>query len=116
MNEPLIDTIDEFEFHQTLEQTPGTAIVFFSSRECSSCRYWEQLLVRYRQSHPGIHLFKVDAGENQALAQEFSLFHLPALFLYLNGEFYSELQCHASPEALERAITEALAAPPQEMP
>ncbi len=111
-----IKQIEEFEFHQTLEQSTGISIVFFSSRECSSCRYWEQLLTQYTQGEKPPTVYKVDAGENQALAQEFNIFHLPALFVYLNGEFYSEIQCEANIDSLNNAIETALAGPPQEMP
>ena len=111
-----VRAIEQFEFHQTLENSSGTAIVFFSSRECLSCRYWQQLLEHYSKLHPEVHIFKIDAGRDQALTEEFGVFHLPALFLYQNGEYHSPLQCEANVAALEKGIEEALAAPAQEMP
>jgi thioredoxin-like negative regulator of GroEL len=111
-----VHAIEQFEFHQTLESTAGTAIVFFSSRECLSCRYWQQLLEHYSKLHSDVHIFKIDAGQDQALTEEFNVFHLPALFLYHNGEYHSALQCEATLEALEQGIKTALAAPAEEMP
>lgn len=108
--------LEQFEFHQTLAETRDVALVFFSSPNCSSCRYWEQLLDGYRHSHAGVHLFKIDAGRDQALTEEFGVYHLPALFLYYNGQYHSELQCEARIDTLEAAIATALKSPPQEMP
>lgn len=111
-----VSPLEQFEFHQTLESTPGIALVFFSSKECLSCRYWEQLLERFCHKHPDIQVFKIDAGLDQALTEEFDVFHLPSLFLYRDGRFHSPLQAEARLEALETAITEALESPAQEMP
>lgn len=108
--------LEQFEFHQTLDHTRGMALVFFSSSECSSCRYWEQLLDEYSRKYLDVRIFKVDAGRDQALTQEFGVFHLPALFLYMDGEFRAELQCEATLVALRTAIAQAMSAPPQEMP
>ncbi|ALP53371.1 hypothetical protein Tel_09520 [Candidatus Tenderia electrophaga] len=111
-----VHALEQFEFHQTLDSTPGISIVFFSSRECLSCRYWEQLLEQFLKKHPDINIFKVDAGQDQALTEEFDVFHLPSLFLYQDGQYYSPLQAEAKLEALESAITAALEAPAKESP
>ncbi len=111
-----VRALEQFEFHHTLEKTPGTAIIFFSSRECLSCRHWQQLLEHYGKLHSDIHIFKVDAGQDQALTEEFNIFHLPALFIYDKGQYHSALQCEAKLATLETAIKETLAAPAEEMP
>lgn len=109
-------SLEQFEFHQTLEATSGIALVFFSSKECSSCRYWEQLLDRFCLKRPDITAFKIDAGRDRALTEEFDVFHLPSLFLYRDGAYHCPLQAEASLEALESAIDAALHAPAEEMP
>ena len=111
-----LKVVEQFEFHHTLESSSGISIVYFSSQECMSCRYWEQLLERYHHEHPEITIFKIDAGNDQALTEEFNVFHLPALFLYDNGQYQSELQCEANISSLGKAITTALAQPAQEAP
>lgn len=112
----IFPSLSQFDFHHTLEESKGINLVFFTSSTCSSCAYWKQLLGRYRMRHPEIDVFEVDAKQDEALAQEFSIFHLPALFLYANGAFRAELQCEARLEKLEDAIDEALNNPPQELP
>ncbi len=108
--------LEQFEFHQTLESTAGDSLVVFSSNECASCKFWEQLLNEYQGSHPGLNIFRIDTGKDQALAEEFDVFHLPALHLYHNGEYHSEVQCEAKLPSIERAIKQALAAPAQDCP
>lgn len=108
--------LDEFGFHHTLAATRGIALVIFTSAGCSSCRAWRRLLAAHRAPHPDLALFEVDAGHAQALTREFSVFHLPALFLYRNGHFHSPLQAEADPDKLRAAIEAALAAPAQEPP
>jgi len=108
--------LDEFGFHHRLASTRGPALVMFTSIGCGSCRVWKQLLGAYHAQHPELALFEVDAGHAQALAREFSVFHLPALFLYRDGHFHCALQSEARPEKLRAAILAALAAPAQEAP
>ncbi len=111
-----VKPLEQFEFHHTLENSKGLSIVFFSSAECLSCRYWEQLLDQYSDSHGSINIFKVDAGQDQALIEEFDVFHLPALYLYSDGEYHCQLQCEANINELDKAIQAALKQPAEEMP
>jgi thioredoxin-like negative regulator of GroEL len=113
---PALMPLDEFRFHHTLADTRGIALVIFTSTGCGSCRAWKQLLSAYRAQHPDLTLFEVDAGHAQALAREFNVFHLPALFLYRAGHFHTALQSEAHPDKLRAAIEAALAAPAQEQP
>lgn len=109
-------SLDQFDFHHTLEERKGLSIVFFASSSCASCAYWKQLLGQYRARHPEVEIFEIDAKRDQALAEEFSIFHLPALFLYANGAFRSELQCEANLEKLDESIDDAMSQPPKELP
>lgn len=111
-----VSPIEQFEFHQTLESTTGNSIVFFSSKECMSCRYWDKVLDQFSKQHPDVSIFKVDAGLDQALTEEFDVFHLPSLFLYHNGKYHSALQSEANIHALETAIKQALESPAEESP
>jgi thioredoxin 1 len=113
---PALTPLDEFGFHHTLAGVRGIALVIFTSIGCNSCRAWKRLLAGYRLKHPEVALFEVDAGHAQALAREFSVFHLPALFLYRDGHFHCALQAEAHPDKLPAAIEAALASPAQETP
>jgi hypothetical protein len=53
---------------------------------------------------------------NPALVNELGFFHLPALYLYNNGEFHCELQPQPSVESIRRSIDKALGEPATEAP
>lgn len=88
----------------------------FTGPSCSSCRAWKKLLEKYQHNHPDLALFEVDAEQDMALVREFDVFHLPAIFLFVDGHFHCEFQSEATLAAIERSINTALAAPAQEMP
>lgn len=111
-----VRALEQFEFHHTLESTQGISIVFFSSQECSSCKYWEEVLNQYIETHGNTDVYKIDAGQDQALVEEFGVFHLPALFLYKEGEYHCPIQCAANLGGLEKVIEQALQQPAQESP
>ncbi len=111
-----VNALEQFEFHQTLESTAGIAIVFFSSRECMSCRHWDNVLEHFSKQHPDVSIYKIDAGLDQALTEEFDVFHLPSFFLYYDGKYHSALQSEANLKALEISVKQALESPAEEMP
>lgn len=108
--------LDQFTFYPSLTDIPGPALVFFSAAVCGSCRHWKQVLCAYEAGSAAMPVFEVDAGIDQALAREFDLFHLPALFVFVNGAYHRPLQCAADLHALRAALTAALAAPAEEAP
>jgi thioredoxin-like negative regulator of GroEL len=108
--------LDQFSFHPSLAEVSGPAVVFFSAAACASCRHWKILLDEFAAATDGLPVFEVDAGQDQALAREFELFHLPALYLFLDGEYHRPLACEASLPRLRAAIADALALPAEEAP
>ncbi len=111
-----INTLDEFDFHRTLARTSGTSIVLFSYSGCSSCRRWKILLREYLDGGANVAVFEVDAQRDQGLTRNFSVFHLPALFLYHDGKYHGALQCEARLDALDRTITTTLSMPAEDPP
>jgi thioredoxin-like negative regulator of GroEL len=99
-----------------MQNTSGLSLVFFSSENCASCHYWEQLLWKFKSAHNYVNVFRVDAARDQALVEEFEIFHLPAIYLYMDGEFHSEIQCVAKLEVLEKEIQKLMLMPAQELP
>ena len=108
--------LNDHEFYSTLGETAGPSIVFFTKPGCSSCNLWKRLLGEFLQLRDDIQIFEVDAEQNMALNHEYELFHLPALFLFVNGEFHCELQAEARLPNLVAAIDAALAAPAEDAP
>ncbi len=113
---PAFIDLDQFDYHHVLAASKGLSLVVFTKPGCGSCRQWLNLLMCYQSLHPAIGLFRVDSATEAALAHELEVFHLPALFLYVEGHFHAEIQAEARLSRLEQAIQQALASPPQEQP
>ena len=106
--------LDESTYYRYLAQTRGLALVLYSSPECGTCRIVEQ---RLPASAPvDAVLFKVDVQVASALARAFDVFHLPTLFLYLDGHYHARLNCEVTPAALRSAIDHALRQSAEEEP
>lgn len=108
--------LDQFSFHHTLEETRGTTLVIFTTPDCGSCRLMRKAMVAYGQTHPDVAMFEVDAQQDMALTREFEVFHLPALYLYIDGRYHGEIQCETLPDKLATAVAEACARPSGEAP
>ena len=63
----------------------GKAIFQFSADWCGPCRALTPVLEVISQQ-TGVDVFKVDIGQNAALAQQLSVRSIPAVFFYSNGK------------------------------
>ncbi len=103
-------------FYDTLQATPGVSLVVFTSLGCASCRAWKEVLKEYLSINTDIVIYEVDAHESMALANEYEIFHLPALFLFKEGAYHCELNCEANLDKIHQAITRLLQGPAEEEP
>ena len=85
----------------------------FTTPGCGACRHLRALLTPLADEL-GLPLYEVDAGREGALVHAMEVFHLPALFLYQQGQFHAEIS--AEPRALRGAIEAAARGPAQEEP
>lgn len=103
------------DFHHRLEKESGVSLVFFTHELCSSCQAWKTLLMQL-QGSSSVNVFEVNAETEMALTNEFEVFHLPALFLYRDGQFHAPFQCVASLQAVRDTIDSLLSQPAAELP
>jgi thioredoxin 1 len=108
--------LDQFEYHQVLAATPGTALVCFTAPRCGACRAMRQALAALATQRPELHLFEIDGQQDAALTRELEVFHFPSLFLYRDGEYHAPLHSEPLPGRLALAIDAGLAAPAQDPP
>lgn len=108
--------LDQFTFHHVIGESAGVSLVFFTKHGCKSCGAWRQQLQLLMTKRLDVRVFEVDAEREQGLAQEFEIFHLPALYVFKDGAFYGELQSEARLAAIQDALNALLSGPPQEMP
>jgi thioredoxin 1 len=110
-----LQPLDEFHFYARLEDLPGPAIVLFTAPRCGSCRAFH-LGLSQLADEDDLSVFAVDAGMNPGLTQAYEVFHLPALFLFIDGRYHAELQCDPTPAALRAAFAHAQRQPAQDPP
>ncbi|MFC3939371.1 thioredoxin [Pseudomonas gingeri NCPPB 3146 = LMG 5327] len=106
--------LSDFDADRNLLALPGVSLVIFTSVGCASCRFAREVL-------PGLglaveRLCWIDAGDNGGLVQRYEVFHLPALFVVRDGEFYGALRCRLTLNALAEGLERALAGIPEELP
>lgn len=114
--EPSLPLLEETVFYRTLDEIPGEVLIFFTKPGCGACGQWRRLLAEFGRQAAGLRIFEVDAGRNMALAREYELLHLPALFLFRDGEYHGALQVEARLPQLVQALDALRAAPPAEAP
>jgi len=108
--------LTEHDTWHALGEIPGPALLCVTSASCGACR-------ALRAAAPGLSalagevtLLEVDAHDSPGIARELEVFHLPAMFLYLDGEYHRPLHSVLRPEAMAQAIRAALALPPEDPP
>lgn len=107
--------LTEFDFHPRLAASAGVAVVMFSGPDCGACKRLEKLLPNWLGGKAD-HLYKVDAQRSTALARSYEVFHLPSLFVFVNGHYHAPLQAEAAPTPMNAALEKVLAEPAHEEP
>ncbi|MFG6206067.1 thioredoxin family protein [Pseudomonas retamae] len=106
--------LTDFDADQRLLAMSGVSLVIFTSVGCASCRYAREVL-------PGLplavdRLCWIDAGDNGGLVERYQVFHLPALFVVRDGEFFGALHTRLTAGALNAALAQALDRTAEELP
>ncbi|WP_286784976.1 MULTISPECIES: thioredoxin family protein [Pseudomonas] len=106
--------LTDFDADHRLLELSGVSLLVFTSIGCASCRW-------ARRELPGMalpieRLCWVDAGENGGLVERYGVFHLPALFVIRDGQFFGALQARLERASLVSALDAALAGPAEELP
>jgi len=101
-------------FHATLAAVRGRALVVFTSEGCSVCGRLKAILEQ--SPPPDVEMFEVDAHHASATAAELEVFHLPAMFLFVDGSYHAPVHAALNAAALHQAILDAAHEPAQEPP
>jgi hypothetical protein len=106
--------LTDFDVDQRLLAMSGVSLVVFTSVGCASCRW-------ARQQLPGLDLAVdrlcwIDAGNNGGVVERYQVFHLPALFVVRDGEFYGALQSRLTRNELNEGLRQVLSRIPEELP
>jgi thioredoxin-like negative regulator of GroEL len=109
------NSLAESDFHHELAASTGPVLVMFGAPGCGTCRKVEKLLP---QAVAGLvtGLYKVDVQQSMGLARAYEVFHLPALFLFVDGRYHAAIESEVTAVKMQQALERALAAPPQDEP
>ena len=111
-----ITYLTDLNFHHVLAETSDAVLVFFTAPNCGACRNLKLALSRYLHEYPALPVFEVDAVHNGGLVNALDVFHLPAMFLYVDGHYHCELHCEPLPARIHAALQTALAQPAEDEP
>ena len=106
--------LTDFDTDQRLLAMSGISLVIFTSIGCFSCRWARQQLPTF--DLPVDRLCWIDAGNNGGVVQRYQVFHLPALFVVRDGEFYGAVQSRLRATDLADAVHQALERIAEELP
>lgn len=106
-----IHRLDPAEYYPLLDERQPPSLVIFTAPACGACR---RLLVVIDEMAPiaGLDVFVVSAERAAGLIEELEIFHLPAIFLYRDGDLHAEIHAILRPDSLRAAIESAQLAPP----
>lgn len=108
--------LSQFDFHARMSDLTLPTLVTFTAAGCGACRHLRRVLQDVHRRQPEWALFEVDAAREQALVNEFEVFHLPTIFLFSDGIFHCQLEAEATPSAIISATFAALQQAAQEAP
>ncbi|WP_085656859.1 co-chaperone YbbN [Pseudomonas sp. B11(2017)] len=106
--------LTDFDADQRLLAMSGVSLVIFTSAGCASCRYARQTLPTLKLAAD--RLCWIDAGDNGGLVERYQVFHLPALFVVRDGEFFGAVHTRLSAGELNAAVAGALERIAEELP
>ncbi len=111
-----MEKVSELGFWPRMAVQTGWTILFFTSAGCHSCRIWRRLLGEYEAQRVDLQVWEIDAGIEMGLAREFEVYHLPALFLFRDGQYQRPIQVEARLGALGEWMDSHADLPPEDMP
>ena len=106
--------LTDFDADQRLLTLSGVSLVVFTSVGCASCRFAREVLPGFALAVD--RLCWIDAGNNGGLVERYQVFHLPALFVVRDGEFFGALHTRLTADALNTALAQALGRIAEELP
>lgn len=106
--------LTDFDADQRLLAMGGVSLVIFTSVGCASCRFAREQLPRLDLQVD--RLCWIDAGDNGGVVERYQVFHLPALFVVRDGEFFGAIKSRLTSTELNAAVGQALTRTAEELP
>ena len=104
--------LSDQRFYPHLEDLGGPALVAFGTPACGACRRLRGLLDPLRAALPGVAVLYAEAERCPGVLADLEAFHLPALFVFVDGEAHAAVEAPLGVQPLADATRAALAADP----
>jgi thioredoxin-like negative regulator of GroEL len=101
-----MQSLNDHSFFHILEAPGASGLVVLTKPGCGACRHVKALLSALGPELP-TPLFELNVEESPGVAAELDVFHLPAMFLFRDGELLGPVHAEARREALFAAIMAA---------
>jgi len=98
--------------YQSLEALDRPALVAFGTPGCGGCRRLRALLPALREALPELAVLYAEAERCPGVLADLEVFHLPALFVFRDGDAHAAVSAPLSVPAIAAATRAALAGPP----
>ncbi|MEL6345067.1 MAG: thioredoxin family protein [Myxococcota bacterium] len=111
-----LSPLSAFDYYPVLDARKPPALVIFTGPACGACRRLKAILSQMAPPLNDLAVFEVDAANAAGLVEELEIFHLPALFLYADGDYHASVHPQLTAASIAAAVTAAAAGPPQPLP
>ncbi|MES2641168.1 MAG: thioredoxin family protein [Myxococcota bacterium] len=110
-----LDTLHGLDLDRVLHVAKGPVLLVVTRPGCGACRGVKAALAALAPIE-GLAIYEVDATGAPALVEELAIFHLPALWLMVDGEPVVEVPATTVPARLDSALRAALVTLPATVP
>ena len=103
-----ITALDAADFYRVLDERQEPSVVYFTTPGCGACRRLSQVLRDGELNIGHVRIFEVQAEQAYGVLEDLDVFHLPALFLYAQGDCVGPIHAPLQLAAIERVIRQLL--------
>lgn len=103
--------LDPADYYPILDARMAPSVVIFTAPSCGACRRLKAILAQMPPIADTA-VYEVSAERAGGLVEELEIFHLPALFLYRDGDLHAPIHAQLTADSLLRAIRSAGSGPP----
>ncbi len=92
-----LQTLNESNFKQFIEDAKGTVLVDFYADWCGPCKMLSPVLEKISNENQDVEIVKINVDESSNLAQEYGVINIPTMVILKNSEV-SHVQVGVLPE------------------
>ena len=108
----VLDGLTDASLYPALEARGGPVVVAFGTPSCGGCRRLRALLPALRAAVGGVAVAYAEAERCPGILADLEAFHLPAIWLFVDGDPWAPVEASLTVASLSAAIAAAHHGPP----